>query len=89
MYVYVNFELLVNEKFAAYGTIIKVFATLKSPYAKACYLILKLEPAIERLHLPHCFGTKCFFIIWLTEDMETLENKCPKCNTFFLLRMGH
>ena len=36
--VYVNLELSVNETFVSYGTMIKIFATLKSSYAKACYL---------------------------------------------------
>ena len=37
--VYVNLELLVNEEFAAYGTMVKILATLNSPAAEVCYLI--------------------------------------------------
>ena len=47
--VYVNLELSVNEKFVAYGTMVKILATLKSSCAKACYMIQKLEPATDRV----------------------------------------
>ena len=49
--VYVNLELSVNNKFVAYGTTIKILATLKSCCVKVCYLIQKLEPAIEMVYL--------------------------------------
>ena len=45
----VNLELSVNGKFVAYGKMAKILWTLKSPCAKAYYLILKVDPAIERL----------------------------------------
>ena len=32
--VYINLELLVNEEFVGYGTIVKILATLKNPCAK-------------------------------------------------------
>ena len=47
-------------KFVAYGTMVKILATLKSPYAKAFYLIQKLGPAIEMVYLSQCFGYKFF-----------------------------
>ena len=37
--VYVNLELLVNENIFAYGTMIRLFAILKSCCANSCYLI--------------------------------------------------
>ena len=49
---YVNLELLVNEIIVAYGSMVKVLATLKSSCAKACYLIQKREPVTERVYLP-------------------------------------
>ena len=49
--VYVNLELLVNEKCVAYETLVKILATLKSLCAKGCYLIQKPEPVIGRLYL--------------------------------------
>ena len=61
--VYVNFELLVNEKFVAHGTMVKILATLKNLSAKAYYLIQKLEPAIEKVYLPQCFLNKIFSVI--------------------------
>ena len=36
--VYGNLELSVNEKFVAYGTMVKIVATLRSSYAKASML---------------------------------------------------
>ena len=57
---YVNFQLLVNENFVVYGTMVKILATLKSSYAKAYYLIQKLEPFIERVYFPQCYGNKLF-----------------------------
>ena len=36
--VYGNLELSVNEKFVAYGTMVKILATLRSSYAKASML---------------------------------------------------
>ena len=39
---------------------VKISATLKSPCAKACYSIEKLEHAIERVYLPQYFGYKFF-----------------------------
>ena len=53
---YVNFELLANEKYAAYGTVVKILATLKSFCAKSCSLIQKVEPVIGRMYLPQCFA---------------------------------
>ena len=41
--VYVDLELSVNKKFAAYGTRVKILATLKSPCAKSCHMIQKFE----------------------------------------------
>ena len=49
--VYLNLELSVNEKFVAYMGQWLRFGNLKSPYAKGCYLIQKIESAIERVYL--------------------------------------
>ena len=71
--VHINLELSVNEKFAPHGTMVKVLATLKSPCAKACYLIQKLEPAIEKMCLPQCFCNKFFFhnmTSWIFESSK-------------------
>lgn len=60
--VHINLELSVNEKFFAYGSVVKVLTTLKSPCAKACYLIYAIEKlAIEKVYLPQCFGNNFFF----------------------------
>ena len=55
-----NLELLVNENFVVYRTMVKILATLKSPCAKPCHLIQKLKPVIERVYLPQCFGNIFF-----------------------------
>ena len=47
--VLVNLEVLVNEKFIAYGTMIKNLGTLKSPCVRGCNLIGKLEPITGRV----------------------------------------
>ena len=47
--VLVNLEVLVNEKFIAYGTMIKNLGTLKSPCVRGCNLIGKLEPITGRI----------------------------------------
>ena len=57
----VNLELSVNGKFVAYGKMVKILWTLKSPCAKACYLIQKIDPAIERVYLLRSFGKNVFF----------------------------
>ena len=49
---YENLELSLNEKFIAYGTMVKILATLKNPCVKGCYLMQELEHAIERVYLP-------------------------------------
>ena len=48
----VNLELSVNGKFVAYGKMAKILLTLKIPCARACYLILKVDPANERVYFP-------------------------------------
>ena len=58
--VYVNLELSVNEKFVAYGIMVKILANLKSPCSNACYLKQKAKPAIEKVWLRQCFGNKIF-----------------------------
>ena len=88
--VHINLELSVNEKFVAYGSVVKVLATLRSPRAKTCYLIYAIEKlAIEKVYLPQCFGNNFFFIICQAEDTKALKNKCSIHNKYFLLRMGH
>ena len=82
--VYVNLELLVNDKLNAYGTG-QDFRIVKIPWGKVCYFIRKLESTIARVYLPQYFS----FIIWLNEDMKALKNKCPIRKMFFLLFMGH
>ena len=57
---YINLELSVDEKFVAYGTIDKNLTSLKSPWAKACYLIQKPEQVIEKVYLHQCFGDNFF-----------------------------
>ena len=57
---YVNLELSVNETFVEYGTTVKVLATLKSPYAKGCYMKQKTESTIEIVYLPQYFGSNFF-----------------------------
>ena len=56
--VYANLKLLVNEEFVAYGTMVKILATLKSVFAKKYYFVQKREPVIERVYLPQYFGNK-------------------------------
>ena len=66
-----------NEKFVAYGTVVKIFAILKSPCAKGCYLIQKLEPVNGRVCLPQCFAI--FFsslTCWRYEDFKDLVIPC-------------
>ena len=75
---HVNLELLVNGKFVVFG-MVKVLVTIKSSYAKACYLIQKLECAIERVYLLQCF---CFKI-WLAEDVKVLKISVPYAIHFF------
>ena len=58
--VYANLELSTNAKFVAYGTMVKILETLKSSCIKPCYLTQKLEPAIERMYFPQCFGNTFF-----------------------------
>ena len=55
---YANLELLVNEKFVLYITMVKILATLKNLYAKA-YLSsdTKLKPATERVRHPNLLLT--------------------------------
>ena len=86
---YVNLKLSINEEFLAHGTMVEILATPKSPCAKGCYLIKKLEPIIGRVHLPQCFGNKFLFIIRLAEDMKVLKICCPIRNRKNDLRMGH
>ena len=47
--VLVNLEVLINEKFIAYRTMIKNLGTLKSPCVRGCDLIGKLEPITGRV----------------------------------------
>ena len=49
-----------NEKFVAFGTVVKILATLKSPSAKAYYLIQKLEYPIGRVYFSQYFGNNFF-----------------------------
>ena len=87
--VYVNLELLVNEEFIAYGTMVKILAISKSPSAKECYLIQKLEPAIGRVYLPQSFGNNFFLhnlICWRYEGFKGLVSIR---NRKYALRMGH
>ena len=59
--VYLNLELL-NEEFVTYLAMVKVLATWRSPCAKGCYLMQKLEPLIGRVYLPKCFGINFFLL---------------------------
>ena len=69
---------MVNEKFVAFGTMVKILATFKSPCAKACYLIQNLKPSIERVYLPQ-----------LSEYIKAFKKiSVPYATKFFLLRFG-
>ena len=67
---YVNLELLINEKFVAYGTMVKILATLRSFCANACYLMQKLKPAMRRVYSPQCFGNKFFYCVWKNKYLK-------------------
>ena len=59
--VYVNLELSVNEKFVAYGIMVKILANLKSPCSNACYLKQKAKPAIEKCDCANVLAINFFF----------------------------
>ena len=42
--VQVNLKLSVNEKFVAYGAMVKIIASVKGSFTKGCYFMEKPEP---------------------------------------------
>ena len=72
-----------------YRTMVKILE-IWVPGSKHVIWWKKREPATERKYLPQYFGNIFFFYnltCWRYE--KALKNKCPKCNTYFLVHMGH
>ena len=68
---------------------VKILVILKSPCAKGCYLIQKLEPEIGRVYLHQYFGNNFFFhnlTCWRYEGFKNLVSHTQQKN---VLRMGH
>ena len=88
--VYVNLQLSVNKKFVAYGTMVKILATLKNLCTKGYYLIQKFELVIGRVYLSKCFGNKLFLPQFdMLKIMKILKIQCPIRNRKNVLRKGH
>ena len=63
-----------NDKFVVYRTMVNISATLKSPCVKACYLIQKLEPVIERMYFPNVLA-KFFFHNLINQRYESSKKQ--------------